>query len=476
MATTSLWRVSGRLDHVLRYVENPEKTTRDDLERVLSYAAAQRKTSHASNENLPTLRQLVTGINCAPATALAEMQDVKLCFGKTDGTLAYHGYQSFAPGEATPELAHEIGVKLARRLWGDKYQVIVATHLDKENHLHSHFVINSVAFLDGRKFYRSAQDYARMREASDALCREYGLSVIADKESKTKNYAEWQTERDGQPTIRSQIRADIDRAVAASSTERMFYKTLREMGYDIRFLTESGAELKYPKLKPPGAKGYFRFHKLGEGYTPEEIAGRIAQNYYRALPFSKAERAAGNEARLRAHQAVAHRKAKGLYALYLYYCYELHILQRHPASVKRVPFSMHEDIVKLERLDRQTRFLAEHGIETDAQLQTYQTAAQSEIDALTVERQGLRNELRRLKRRNAPDGEAIAVSERISDLSQSLKILREEVALCAEIEDRTERIRQNLLELRQETERKENEHEHIRRRGGTGREDDPERR
>lgn len=126
-----------------------------------------------------------------------------------------------------------------------------------------------------------------MREASDALCREYGLSVVTSKESRAKSYAEWNAEQNDQPTIRSQIRADIDRAVAASSTERMFYRTLREMGYDIRFLSENGAELKYPKLKPPGAKGYFRFHKLGEGYTPEELAGRIAQNYYRTLRFAE---------------------------------------------------------------------------------------------------------------------------------------------------------------------------------------------
>ena len=68
------------------------------------------------------------------------MLAAKKRFGKEDGTVAYHGYQSFAPGEATPELAHEIGVKLATRLWGNRYQVIVATHLDKENHLHNHFV------------------------------------------------------------------------------------------------------------------------------------------------------------------------------------------------------------------------------------------------------------------------------------------------------------------------------------------------
>lgn len=75
-------------------------------------------------------------------------------------------------------------MKLARQLWGDKYQVIVAMHLDKENHLHSHFVINTMSFQNGRKFYHSAQDYVRMCEESDAPCREYGLSVVTSKESK----------------------------------------------------------------------------------------------------------------------------------------------------------------------------------------------------------------------------------------------------------------------------------------------------
>ena len=103
---------------------------------------------------------------------------VKKRFGKDNGVMAYHGYQSFAPGEATPEAAHEIGVRLAERLWGDRYQVLVATHLDKESHLHNHFVVNSVSFLDGLRYYRSEKDYYAMRRESDRLCLEYGLSVL----------------------------------------------------------------------------------------------------------------------------------------------------------------------------------------------------------------------------------------------------------------------------------------------------------
>jgi len=335
-----------------------------------------------------------------------------------------------------------------------------------------------VSFKDGIKFHRSSEDYRRMRETSDALCREYGLSVITSKESKTKSYAEWEAEKTGQPTIRGMIRADIDRAIQASSTERMFYKTLREMGYDIQFLSESGAELKYPKLKPPGAKGYFRFHKLGEGYSPEEITYRILQNYYRNLPFPEEEIEAGNEQRRQAYKAITHKKAKGLYALYLYYCYELHIIQRYPSSVKRVPFCMREDLLKMDRLDKQTQLLARTGIETDAQLQSYRSDAKSQIEALIEQRRQLRNELKRVQRQN-DSGKATDITVRIADISARLKSLREEVNLCAEIEERTNRIRNALSQLRQENEidRKEtNENELLRRRSGAGREDDAERR
>ena len=154
MATTSIWRVKGWLGKVVVYVENPDKTTNpkfftdkdmaeqdgQELSDVIRYAVNSRKTQKADNEDCAVVHRFVSGINCSPSTARDEMLAVKKRFGKEDGTVAYHGYQSFAPGEATPELAHEIGVKLATRLWGDRYQVIVATHLDKENHLHNHFV------------------------------------------------------------------------------------------------------------------------------------------------------------------------------------------------------------------------------------------------------------------------------------------------------------------------------------------------
>ena len=138
--------------------------------------------------------------------------------------MAYHGYQSFASGEVTPELAHEIGLSLAKKLWGEKYQVLVATHLDRENHLHNHFVVNTVSFVDGIKYHRTEQDYFDMQRESDRLCREYGLSVIENPQrGKSKHYGEWRAEQEGRPTYLSLIKADVDTAIRQSMTERQFF-------------------------------------------------------------------------------------------------------------------------------------------------------------------------------------------------------------------------------------------------------------
>ena len=148
-------------------------------------------------------------------------------------TTAYHKYQSFAPGEAAPEIAREIA-KLAERLWRERYQVVVATRLDKADHLQSHFVLNTVSFLDGKKFHRTAQDYRDMQIASDELCKEYGLSVVKQSEGKSKSYAEWQAEKEGRSTLRGSIRADIDQAIRASITQRDFLRVMTEMGYEFK--------------------------------------------------------------------------------------------------------------------------------------------------------------------------------------------------------------------------------------------------
>ena len=190
MATTKLWKVVKRMNHVIDYAENESKTKNfefknnyeilvNDLKDVIDYAKNSDKTEK---------EYFVTGINCETNSAYEEMQDTKRFYKKQDKILAFHAYQSFAEGEVTPELAHQIGVQLANEMWGDRFQVIVTTHLNT-NHIHNHIVLNSVSFKDGLKYYDNRTNYAKMRHISDELCKEYGLSVIKEKTTKKKmNY------------------------------------------------------------------------------------------------------------------------------------------------------------------------------------------------------------------------------------------------------------------------------------------------
>jgi hypothetical protein len=215
MATTSIWAVRGWLGSVILYTENPEKTTNPAYYESKGFSGEEIDgladlIAYAKRDDATIQQQLVTGVNCDTATAREEMMSVKARFGKTDGIVAYHGYQAFKPGEVAPEQAHEIGIKLAQRLWGDRFQVVVATHVDKE-HIHSHFVVNSVSFIDGKKYHRTKADYAQIRETSDELCCEYGLSVIEPDapfkhnlrlpEPGTKLY--WTTASRNMPTLNS---------------------------------------------------------------------------------------------------------------------------------------------------------------------------------------------------------------------------------------------------------------------------------
>jgi hypothetical protein len=151
-------------------------------------------------------------------------------FGKDDGIIAYHGYQSFRPGEITPDTCHEIGVALARQMWGDRFQVLVTTHLDK-GHLHNHFCLNSVSFVDGKKYNYSKAERRRMMELSDVLCKQYGLSVI-EHPHKAPSRPVYLDEQDGKPTRYNVYRRDVEAALAGNCVPQNFERYLRQLGYN----------------------------------------------------------------------------------------------------------------------------------------------------------------------------------------------------------------------------------------------------
>ena len=443
MAVTSLWAVKGWLGKVVLYVENPEKTSApkcyeergsatQDLDDVIRYAIDQEKTTLP--EEIPYRQRLVSGVNCNPATARQEMLAVKRRFGKEDGVVAYHGYQSFAPEECTPELAHELGLKLARQLWGERYQVLVATHLDKENHLHSHFVINTVSFVDGKKFHRTGQDYRAMREASDVLCREYGLSIIETPQpGKSKHYAEHRAEQQGKPTWRSLIKRDVDAALRQSMTERQFFHALQQMGYEVKV----GADIS---VRPKGKERFFRLGRnLGENYTPAGIRRQLLEKSRPEREFRPQPR------KVKFHgQMKPARKATGFRALYYHYCYLLGIFPRNKRRLpRRVPPALREELLKGEQFSQEVRLLSRYKIDTVEQLEDHQGKVKAALEERISQRAALYRQFRSVAVQSDPERKDW-VKQEISNLTGQIKKLRKEVALCEDIAQRSEKMRENL--------------------------------
>ena len=458
MATTSIWRVKGWLGKVVVYVENPDKTTNpkfftdkdmaeqdgQELSDVIRYAVNSRKTQKADNEDCAVVHRFVSGINCSPSTARDEMLAVKKRFGKEDGTVAYHGYQSFAPGEATPELAHEIGVKLAERLWGDRYQAIVATHLDKENHLHNHFVLNTVSFVDGIKYHRTKKDYHDMQAVSDALCREYGLSVIEHpQQGRGKQYGEWRAEQEQRPTWRGLIRTDIDEAIRQAMTERQFFDALRKKGYAVKI----GKDIS---VRPPGKERFVRLiRNFGEDYSIEQIRRRI-------LSQTRAEKKPSEPTRqvirIRLFGSLKKtRKITGFRALYFHYCYLLGIFPKNKPKQnrRRLHFLLREDLLKLDAITAETRLLIGHRIDTAEQLFSYRDKVSEKITVLTDERKQLYKTQRTAAVKSDPE-KAAEVKTQIAALSKELAALRKEVVLCNSIAKRSGVIKEKIKAVRED--------------------------
>ena len=475
MATTSIWSVKGWLGKLVIYVENPNKTTNPQyyekaeltekqaqtLLDVIDYAADPSKTDSAiHDENIETHQQFVTGINCLPATARDEMQAVKKRFGKEDGVIAYHGYQSFAPGEADPKTAHEIGIRLAKELWGEKYQVVVATHLDKENHLHNHFVVNTVSFVDGIRYHRTGKDYHDMQVASDNLCREYGLSVIENIQyGKSKHYGEWKAEQEQRPTWRGFIKADIDEAIRMSLTERQFFRHLEEKGYEIKI----GKDIS---VRPQGKERFVRLMRnFGEEYSIENIRRRILSQHIPEKPLAEPERKTRHY-RMQGSMKTT-RKITGFRALYFHYCYKLGIFPKdRPQNRKRLHFLLREDLLKLNNISQEVRLLVRHKIDTAEQLSLYKNGLEVQIEKLSAERKALYKKQRTVKCQSDPKL-AEAVKKEIDGLTEQLKNLRREVHLCDDIAQRSGVITEKLKAVREDEQnqgKEKQQNEPIRRR------------
>ena len=421
MAVTSLWHIKGNLKDLIDYVENPDKTVpkgTEDFFNVFSYVQNPAKTEKG---------EYVSAVNCLKETALQQMILTKKRYGKDDKYIAWHGYQSFQIGEVSPETAHEIGVKVAREMWGDKYQIVVTTHLDKD-HIHNHFAFNSVSFLDGKQYNYSNTERQRLRDTSDALCIEYGLSVI-NNPHKAPSRPVWLDEKAGKPTRYNVYRADVQEAMDYSRSQKYMEEYLRRKGYIIDFTG------KHWKIRLPQYEHFTRLDTLNEKWTPENILrsmGRGAtfgsRRAYISYPPQMPQE-------LKDWFKPFHRTSH-IYRLYLHYCYLLGYLPKNTDYKPTSPY-LKEDLKKLEEISKQVRYMGKYHIETFDDLYADRNKIESEMSRLKEVRKKLENKIRRAK----PEAK-ITLREEKAGVTAQIAELRTKLKLNKGIEERSVKIQE----------------------------------
>lgn len=244
MAVTKIKAIRGTLSKAIAYILNPEKT--DEKLLVSSYGCA----SETAAREFEWTRKIAEQKGMNPVRIIAR-----------------HVIQSFEVGEVTPELAHEIGKQFADEILGGKYEYVLTTHIDKD-HVHNHLIFNAVDFVDYHAYKSYKRIYYDMREVSDRLCKENGLSVIPPSQNKGMGYKEY-TEAKRGTSWKQKLKQTIDRLVITAKDYDDFLRLMQEAGYEIK----TG---KYISFRAEGQERFTRSKTIGENYTEERIKERIA--------------------------------------------------------------------------------------------------------------------------------------------------------------------------------------------------------
>lgn len=461
MAITKILARSARIDRIIQYVLNGDKTDGQIL------------TAHQ---------------NCDPGRECRQMLDTKREVGKMGGRQCYHIIQSFKPGEITPELALEIAKEFAAEYLAD-YEVVIGTHVDK-GHIHSHLVFNSVNAQTGEKYHVTTQEYyQQIRAVSDRLCRKYGLSVVIQGQpSHAVSYVEWLRQSKGQPTFHTMLEADLRDAIDSANDLGHFYLLMEHKGYEIYHGNRLGFRLRgQDRFMYPGRKnGLFTEEGIRaaiEGNLTAIEAGLRPATVHRPAyqPFKK------------------HPKYTGIMALYVHYLYVLSKAGQRQYPARATP-QLRQEVMKAERYRAQFAFLRENEINTPEEMAAFEAHTEETLADLTKQRTILN--VRKKKRRKLYDAladvEALApaaqlygdglsgmeeefarymdavdtlercpiprerltaekadVYRQLADLNRQIRAERKKLALCREIQE-------NLPRMEQEIQKNETKDEVIR--------------
>ena len=445
MATTGFWPVKGRLKEVIDYANNPDKTTAKEYLDEDLYAAIR----YVENDDKTDQTMFVSGINCSKHNAYNEMIAVKRRFGERGKNIAYHGYQSFVADEVTPDEAHAIGKETARKMWGARYQVVVTTHLNTDN-IHNHFVINSVSFVDGKKFRNGIGDRLELRKISDAICAARNKSVIQSHKFYS-NKKEYWIRNSGKVTHRDMLRRDVDEALSKCCSFKEIEYYLKTLGY--RF--ERDFYYDHPSVYAEGWKRAVRISSLGERYSKERIREQCRENQRKPELYAFVTPAWKRRPLLVLERE---RYISGwddtiivLFELFIELLKICIVGNTQEYDNRPVSPMMRAEMRKLDQYIEEYNLLCDNNLNSPKKLLSFQENLSSRISELEQERYALRLKLRRVK---TPEEDA-ALKVQAKELTKQITPLRKELKVSLRSEEHIPRIKE-LLDAERNIELKHN--------------------
>ena len=411
MAVTKFLSRKTRLDTIIKYIMNGEKTEK---------------------------MMYVSGVNCNPNTAIQQMQDTKKRFNKEGGIISYHLIQSFEGKEVTPEKCHELGLQYAKEIFGEDYELVVATHLNTDN-VHNHIVVNSVSFKSGNKFYSNREKKDFIRITSDFICKENVLSVLSTP-WKCKGYYKLYAKNNPYMQL---VKKDIDDAISSSYSYKGFKTRLENQGYCISYNEETGLLVSrnnsYKIVRPQ--------ELFGDNYTKEKILDRIENKTPNKIYIPKKKYKMTIEEYNKFKQKQREYQLGKLPLLYILICLLLKIdplPQRIELNNYKFPNTkeMKIAIKHLNSLSEQTILLTENKINNLNDLKSFRYIQEENLRILKGKRESLWR--KRSKETNSEIKERI--THEIDDLKVLIKKTNKDIVNCFEIENRTILLK-NQLEI-----------------------------
>ena len=447
MATTAFWPVYNHLKETIDYAENPDKTIErkyvdEDLYKTLQYAENSEKTDET---------MYVSAVNCPKQHAYEYMMRTKRRFHESGKIVGYHGYQSFAAGEVTPEEAHQIGIETANRMWGGQYEVVVTTHLNT-GHLHNHFVANSTSFVTGKKFRNQIKDHKRFREISDAVCQEHNKSVLKDAPFYGGEKGAYWVHKIGGRTHRDILKEDLEQCFHEAYSLKDFVLRLNILGYKCDF----NPNHTHWTVRAADWDGAVRIDKLG--YTWErlqkEFDGRKLWSYsfnavgfyLRDHPIYQPKKYPVNNLLKELEYELDHADGAGVAAaalvaiLFLIMITIIQLTREQDGYKPRTP-GLRKLITEAPKIEQEYRLLIDNNISSMQELFDYHDSLENQIKALEADRQKIRNRIRRCDN----DEEKTNLKQQAKDITKRLIPLRKQLKITDRTEHRAPELQRMLV-------------------------------